>query len=304
MHPRARSTAAARLGHHGVMVGVASPWGGVGSIGTRASLVAVLLSTVACRETRVDFAAEHAWIDVDRDSGDVVLGSGASIRVQTQAFAGYTVRASGLAKKRGSRLEPIEDSGSIVVEGHFDLEVSAAVDLPVGSFSGPVTAPPFDFEVEIAAFDPFLIGESVTVIGGMPAKDIMRAPLFPGVFLVLETAPGSFIPTFEGVCLEIEGGAVQYTGMIAIEPDFRYIAYIEIVVPLAGTEVIGPVGIELDFPPLVLQALDLGTFSMSSGDPVEGVQPCGEVDAATDAGSEAGSGSGESGGADGASSSG
>lgn len=264
-----------------------------------ACLAAALAVLPACRETRIDFEAEHAWIDVDRDSGDVVLGSGASIRVLTQAFAGYRVRASGLAKRDG-RLEPIEDSGSIVVEGHFDLEVSAAVDLAVGSFSGPVDAPPFDFEVEIAAFDPFLLGESITVVGGMPAKDIMRAPLLPGVFLVLETAPGSFIPAFEGVCLEIEGDAVQYTGMIAIEPDFRYIAYIEVVVPLAGTEVIGPVGIELDFPPLVLQDLDLGTYSMRSGAPVDGVQPCGAVDGATEAGSEAGESGGS--GADGASS--
>lgn len=240
-------------------------------------LVAAIVSLSACREpTRVDFVAEQAWIDVDRDSGEVVIGAGASVHVVTQAYAGYTVHAAGLVKH--GQLEPIEGSGSIVVEGHFDLEVSASVDLEVGSFSGPVDAPPFDFEVEIASFDPFLVGESVTVVGGMPAKEIMRAPLLPGVYLVLETAPGSFIPTFEGVCLEVEGGAVQYTGMIAIEPDFRYLASIEIVVPLAGTEVIGPVGIELDFPPLVLQEIDLGTFSMSSGEPVEGVQPCSEVD--------------------------
>lgn len=260
-----------------VMVEVAGRGGGL-ERSAGAGLLAVLVSLAgACREeTRIDFVAEQPWIDVERDSGEVVIGSGASVHVVTQAHAGHTVRASGLVK--GSRVVPIEDTGSIVVEGHFDLEVSASVDLTVGSFSGPVDAPPFDFEVEIASFDPFLLGESVTVVGGMPAKEVVRAPLLPGVFLVLETAPGSFIPTFEGVCLEVADGAAQYTAMIAIEPDFRYLASVEVAAPFGGIDVIGPVGIELDFPPLVLQAIDLGTYSMSSGAPVEDVQPCDAVD--------------------------
>lgn len=245
--------------------------GSARSVGT--GLLVVLASLSACREeTRIDFVTEQAWIDVDRDSGDVVIGSGASVRVVTQAYAGYTVRASGLVK--GSRVVPIEGTGSIVVEGHFDLEVSASVDLTVGSFSGPVDAPPFDFEVEIASFDPFLLGESITVVGGMPVKQVVRTRLLPGVFLVLETAPGSFIPTYEGVCLETAEGAAQYTARIAIEPDFRYLASVEVAAPLGGIDIIGPVGIELDLPPLVLQSLDLGTYSTSSGQPVDGLQPC------------------------------
>jgi hypothetical protein len=250
--------------------------GDMGSIGTRACLVAALVSTAACRETRVDFVAEQAFIDLERDSGEVVLGSGASVHVRTRAYAGFTVRAAGLVQ--GDRVEPIEDTGRIVVRGRLEVEVDASVDLSVGAFDGPVDTVEHEFSTEIGSFDPFLLGESVTVVLGLPVKDIIRARILPGVFLVLETAPGTFIPTFEGVCLEVEGDAVQYTGMIAIEPDIRYQASIEVAVPLGGVDIIGPVGIELDFPPLVSLPLDLGTFSMSSGAPVQGVQPCDGVE--------------------------
>lgn len=269
-----------------------------------ACLAIASLSLSACRdvsETRIDFSAQQAVLDVDIDSGDVVVGTGATVRMQTHAYAGYTVRAAGLV--RDGELEPIVDSGEITVEGRFALDLSATLDLPQGSFAGPVDSLEYELETVIGAFDPFLLDQTITVPLGIPAQATLRFPIIglPGVDLVLEYATGQFLPTFGGVCLRREGDVVQYTGSIVIEPDIRHIVSIEIAVPFSEPQVIGPVGVEMDFPPLVSHPLDLGTYSVSSGALVEGVFPCGEVDPAEPVVSTSmsptddGGGSGESG---------
>jgi hypothetical protein len=169
----------------------------------------------------------------------------------------------------------------MLLSASFALDIYADIDLPVGQFNGLVKSVDVAFEAEIGSFDPFLIDQPVTLLGGLPAEGEIRAPVLglPGVEVVVELAGGGLVPTFEGVCVAQEGDAVQYTGLVKLEPDLRYLYSIEISIPFTDPEVIGPVGLEADVGAAFVHELDLGTFSVDSGAPIEGVFPCGEVDA-------------------------
>lgn len=246
-----------------------------------ASLALALSS--GCRDddfgVPVDFEAEQAVFDLRLDSGDVEIGPGASTRIETQAVAGYRISASG--RTRNGSFEPILGSGAMELFATFTLDLTATLDLPQGSFSGPLESVDVEFDVDIGNFDPFLVGQPVTLLAGLPAERVIRVPVIglPGVEYVVDLAGGGLLPTFEGVCMRREGDAVQYTGLVKLEPDIRYLTSVEITIPFGGTTVIGPVGIDADLPAAFMHPLDLGTFSVDSGLPIADVFPCGEVEA-------------------------
>lgn len=247
-----------------------------------------LLLASACRgDARpiIEFQAEEPlYVEEDVETGDVELGPGASVGLRVRATADYHVVAT--AEVVAGELVPDADGGQIQLSGHFEIVPNVELDLASGTASGAVESFEHDFRTDRARFEPFAVGESISLELSMPENKAERRALasipFVAVELVLDPAPGRFDVTYEGVCLHEEGDAVQYTGRISIDPDIRYAATIEIAVPFAGTQTFGPVEIPVDLPPLEAQAIDLGTYSLTSRRAVEGVEPCAGMDAEPD----------------------
>lgn len=208
----------------------------------------------------------------EHDTGFVPEAGPASIRARASATAALVVDAEGLAD--ATELTPVEGSGLLQVEAGLSLELSARVDTSGIEWEGVVDTFEYGIEPAEAAFEPFLLGESVSVSSPLPASEIARVPVgaIPGATLIASIEGGAVDTSFSGVCATVADGVAQYTGTSTIEGTVDLAATLEIDVPLLGTESFGPFSFPVPIPASTM-ALDLGSFTVADGTPVD-ASPC------------------------------
>lgn len=222
---------------------------------------------------RLLFSAERDLLEgFEHDTGFVPESGPASIRARASATATLMVDAEGTAD--ATSLTPVDGSGSLRVEAGLSFEISARVDTSGVEWEGVVDTFEYGIDPSAAAFEPFLLGDSVSVSSALPAAEFARVPLgaVPGATLIASVEGGTVETSFAGVCATVGDGAAQYTGVATIEGTVDLAASLEIEIPLLGTETLGPFAFPVPIPATTM-ALDLGSFSIPDGAAVD-ASPC------------------------------
>ncbi|MGH1345906.1 MAG: hypothetical protein ACRBN8_30360 [Nannocystales bacterium] len=229
----------------------------------------------------LDFRAENDLLaGFEQDSGFLPQGSPAAIRVVAGATAALVATAQATAV--GDTLTPVSDTGSLAMEAGFTLEVSAKIDAAGVDYEGVIESFEYGIEPSMVSFEPFAVGESVTLESALPPSELARVPVpsVPGATLVVDITGGQVNTAYSGVCAVATGGLAQYTAEAVIDGTIQLEGTIELEL-LVVTETFGPYPIEVPIP-AVTTALDLGTFSTVDGTPAPG-SPCESAGADTDA---------------------
>ena len=246
---------------------------------TRVVCVALALFAPACGSSgssaepvNLEFRAENDLLEgFEQDSGFLPAQSPAAIRVVAGATASLVATAQATAT--GDDLTPVAGSGSLAMEAGLSLEVSAKIDTAGVEYEGVIETFEYGIEPAMASFEPFAIGETVTLESALPPGELARVPVpsVPGATLVVDIAGGQINAAYSGVCAVATGGVAQYTGQAVIDGTVQLEGTIELEL-LVVSETFGPFSIEVPIPPATT-ALDLGTLSTSDGTPAEG-SPC------------------------------
>ena len=215
----------------------------------------------------------------EQDSGFQPAGSPAAIRVVAGANAALVATASAMAS--GDTLTPVAGSGSLSMEAGFSLEISARIDAAGVEYEGVVETFEYGIDPATTMFEPFAIGETVTLETALPPGELARVPVpsVPGATLIVDIAGGQVNTAYSGTCAAAIGGAAQYTGEAVIDGTLQLEGTIEIEL-LVTSETFGPFAFEVPIPASTTE-LDLGTFSVSDGMPTEG-SPCDGAGSDTD----------------------
>ena len=235
-------------------------------------LVPACGSSAPSEPVTLEFRAENDLLDgFEQDSGFLPAQSPAAIRVVAGATASLVATAQATAT--GDTLTPVAESGSVTMEAGFSLEVSAMIDTAGVEYEGVIETFEYVIEPSMASFEPFAIGETVTLESALPPGELARVPIpaVPGATLVVDIAGGQVNAAYSGVCATAMGGVAQYTGQAVIDGTLQLEGTIELEL-LVVSETFGPFPIEVPIP-AATTALDLGTFSTSDGMPAEG-SPC------------------------------
>lgn len=246
-----------------------------------ASLLSACGSTSSSGEpVNLEFRAEKDLLDgFEQDSGFLPAGSPASIRVVAGATAGLVAAAQATAA--GDTLTPVEGSGSLSIEAAFSLEISARIDAVGVEYEGVVETFEYGIDPAMTTFEPFSIGETVTLESALPPGELARVPIpsVPGATLVVDIAGGQLNTAYSGACAVAMDGLAQYTGEAVIDGTLALEGTIEIELGFVS-ESFGPFAIDVPIP-ATTTALDLGTLSTSDGMPADG-SPCDGVSGDTD----------------------
>ena len=247
----------------------------------RSIAMAVVISAtgLSCGEdggssVELQFEGEQAFLPgFEQDTGFIPADSPAAIRMVARGQGGVVARAR--ATGSGSSLEPIAGSGELTSNGELLLEVSARIDTAGFQFEGVVDSFSYTIEPATTTFEPFLLDSSASVEAALPAAELARVPVpsVPGATLIVDVTGGTVTTSFQGVCAEVADGVAQYTGRTTTTGVVELGGTIEIEIPIVGTETFGPFPISVDIPALE-SGLDLGSRSLSNGEPVEGAMPC------------------------------
>jgi hypothetical protein len=209
---------------------------------------------------------------------------GSPVQAAFSVSAAGTVAVSAGAAPSGSSSEPtlsgLPERGTLEVEGGFALEGQLVIDVTGASYEGPIPGIE-DLEIDVAAqttFDPFALGEAVSVRAEIPPTRLPSIPLPGGIpgSLVLHVSEGSFLDvSLSGLGACVEGDEARYeveidrAGTLVISPS------VEIEIPLLGTETFEipelSVDLGLGSSELAMTAA-IGTFGArpAQGDHVEG----------------------------------
>lgn len=220
----------------------------------------------------LDFRAENDLLaGFEQDTGFLPAQSPAAIRVVAGATASLVAAAQATAT--GDTLTPVAESGLVTMEAGFSLEVSARIDAAGVDYEGVIETFEYGIEPAMTSFEPFAIGETVTLESALPPGELARVPIpsVPGATLVVDIAGGQVNAAYSGVCATAMGGLAQYTGQAVIDGSIQLEGTIELEL-LVVSETFGPFPIEVPIP-AATTALDLGTFSTADGMPAEG-SPC------------------------------
>ncbi|MBV1858950.1 MAG: hypothetical protein KUG77_11105 [Nannocystaceae bacterium] len=238
-------------------------------------------STAAPEPVTLDFQGERDLLDgFEQDSGFLPAGSPAAIRVVAGATASLAATAQATAV--GDTLTPVAGTGSLAMEAGLSLEVSARIDAAGVEYEGVVETFEYAIEPAMTSFEPFSIGETVTLQSALPPGELARVPVpsVPGATLVLDIAGGQVNAAYSGVCATAMGGVAQYTAEAVIDGTIAIEGTIELEI-LVLSETFGPFSIEVPIP-ATTTTLDLGTFSTADGTAADG-SPCDGVSGDTDA---------------------
>jgi hypothetical protein len=207
----------------------------------------------------------------DQDTGYQPDGSPVQVRFEVGASGGITVDAQAVAG--GSLAAPTlsgkAGSGKAVLDGGFTLKVSLKVDVGPLHYDGPLMGTP-DIEIKFSdmkGFDPFSIGQKVSLAADIPDTEVAAIPLqaaagIPGTLHI--HASGTVTSDFSGTCAAVSSSGAQYLGQTSTGGMLVLSATVEIDVPLAGTKTFGP----FDLPAIPVgpfdAGLDLGTQPITS----------------------------------------
>jgi len=256
---------------------------------TKRLFLAAALLAPACKGSdggsgpvTLEFRAEHDLLgSFEQDSGFVPEGAPAAIRVVATANAGLVAAAQAIAS--GDVLTPVEGSGTLSMDAGFSLEISARIDASGIEYEGVVETFEYGIDPAMTTFEPFALGESVTLSSPLPPGELARVPIpsVPGATLVVDIASGELDTTYSGVCATTMDGLAQYTAEAVIEGTLGLEGTIEVEIPIIGTETFGPFAVDIPIP-ATTAALDLGTLSTADGMPAMG-SPCAGSSGDTDA---------------------
>ncbi len=268
---------------------------------TRVLCIALALFVPACGSTgsssdpvNLEFRAENDLLEgFEQDTGFLPAQSPAAIRVVAGATASLVATAQATAN--GDTLTPVAESGSLAMEAGFSLEVSARIDAAGVEYEGVIETFEYGIDPAMTSFEPFAIGETVTLESALPRGELARVPIpsVPGATLVVDIAGGQINAAYSGVCAVAMDGVAQYTGQAVIDGTLQLEGTIELEL-LVVSETFGPFPIEVPIP-AATTALDLGSFSTSDGLPAEG-SPCDGMGGDTDTVDPTAASSGSSGG--------
>lgn len=222
----------------------------------------------------LEFSGEQTFLPgFDFDSGWLPEASPVAVRATVTAGGGITVAAN--ATSDGETLTPVAGSGVLSVEGSLALEISARIDTNGLMYDDVVAS--FDYGIEAASqtFEPFAIDGNVMVTSTLPAAELGRVPIgtLPGTTLVLSIEGGEIATAFAGTCADAKDGFGQYTGAITTQGTVAAAATVEIEIPLLDPLTFGPFAIDIPIPASE-SPVDLGTFSLDTGEPADGTSVC------------------------------
>ncbi len=233
----------------------------------------------------LQFQATQAFLPgLNVDTGWLPEGSPASVRATVTSSGDLTVVAQ--ATTDGASLTPVAGSGALSFGGGLSLEISARIDAAGVQYEGVVESFAYAIEPASETFEPFAIGEPVSVTTMLPAQELGEVPIpsVPGATLRMEVTGGEVTNAFTGTCADAADGLGQYTGETTVSGTVACAATIVIEVPLIGGEEFGPFAFDVPIPE-VTTAVDLGTRSLTTGEEVTEGGPCDGAAAATSASS-------------------
>lgn len=217
--------------------------------------------------SELEFAGEQPFLPgLDIDTG--WLPDGSPVAVKATASATGQVAVVAKATTDGETMTPVAGSGSLSLEGAISFEVSARIDTNGIMYEGIVDSFEYGIEPANQSFDPFALDAPVTVMSALPAQELGKVPIpsVPGASLVMSVTGGDLETSFQGTCAEAQGGFGQYTGTITMAGTVACAASVEIEIPIVGTMTFGPFPFDVPIPPIE-SPTDLGTLSLTTGEP-------------------------------------
>ena len=222
----------------------------------------------------LQFESTQAFLPgLDVDTGWLPEGSPAAVRATVTSSGELTVQAQ--ATTDGTTLTPVPASGSLTFGGGLSMEVSARIDAAGVQYEGVVESFEYAIDTVSETFEPFAIGEPVSVTTMLPAQELGEVPIpsVPGATLRMEVTGGEVTNAFSGTCAEAADGFGQYAGETTVSGTVACAATIVIEVPLVGGEEFGPFAFDVPIPQVVTP-VDLGTRSLTTGEEAMAMGPC------------------------------
>ena len=222
----------------------------------------------------IEFRGEQPFLPgFDYDSQWLPDGSPVAIRATATAGGGITVVAQ--ATSDGATITPVAGSGSLAVEGSLALELSAKIDTMGINYEGVVDSFEYGIEPVTETFEPFALDGDVSATSMLPPAVLGEVPIpsVPGATLVLEVTGGEITTAFAGSCAEARDGFAQYTGTLTSSGTVECAATVEIEIPFSDPLTFGPFAFDVAIPSLST-GIDLGTRSLSTGEPADAMDIC------------------------------
>ncbi len=217
--------------------------------------------------SELEFAGEQPFLPgLDIDTGWLPEASPVAVKATASATGQVAVVAK--ATTDGETLTPVAGSGSLSLEGAIAFEVSARIDTNGIMYEGVVDSFEYGIEPANQSFDPFALDAPITVMSALPAQELGKVPIpsVPGASLVMSVTGGDLETSFQGTCAEAQDGFGQYTGTITMAGTVACAASVEIEIPIVGTMTFGPFPFDVPIP-AIESPTDLGTLSLTTGEP-------------------------------------
>lgn len=249
---------------------------------SKRSIILVLwvsIPTSACKgdgdSSRVlTFSGGHEFLPgFEIDTGWVPEDGPAGVRLTASALGRVDVATQ--ATTDGAMLLPVSGSSNISLEGALKFDVSARIDASGVTYEGIIDT--FEYAIALASmtFEGFAIEQPVILTADLPPQELGRVPIpsVPGSTFVFEITGGHIDTSFQGSCATMAGGFAQVTGTTTTSGAIETGSSIEIDVPIVGSKTFGPFEVTIPIPEVV-QDVDLGTLSLSSGELVDDQGVC------------------------------
>lgn len=157
------------------------------------------------------------------------------------------------------------------------FEISASIDTAGFEYEDVVESVGYAIPVGSTTFDPFALETPVELSTPLPAAELATVPIpsVPGASLIVSVTGGDLETSFLGTCARAGEGAAQFVGQYSVAGRVELSATVELSIPIVGTQTFGPFDLAVDIPRFT-RAIDMGTYSLQSGERVDGVLVCGD----------------------------
>ena len=223
----------------------------------------------------VEFSVTEDFLpDYSYDTGYQPEDADAQVRAAATAQGSVTALATGVSD--GGELQGVSGSGLLEVSGELALEITANILVtPINEEDIAIETLGYAIPEASIEFDPFLIGDEITLDVDLPPDEILNTPVpgAPAANLVLSVESGELDVTFRGTCARVDEGVAGFKGETETQGYVDLAAEIVVNNPIGDDLEFGPFEIELEIPSLGAE-LDLGAWNLADGTPAEGVDVC------------------------------
>ncbi len=207
------------------------------------------------------------------DTGFQPEGSPIQVRLLLESTGALTADAT--ANIAGGSMTGDAGSGRFAMDAHIQVQALLKVDVPGAQFEGPIEGAP-DIDIAFggsATFDPFLVGESVSVTGNVPDTELATIPLaasipVPGLTgdLIIH-ASGTINSSFSGLCAQsadaVEGAL--YNGQTTTNGELILVPSVHIEVPFVLDETLEGFDVPVAIPDIVAEMALAPTAAAAAG---------------------------------------